>query len=700
MTLNKKYLSNDFLGVVVFLQVTMYVSLFFNLPVVREVIGFVYLTFIPGFIFVKLLKLDLNTLEYLIYSVGFSVAFLILAGLVINEFGPLAGINLPLSVLPLSLFLNTLILVGAGVVYVKRGKEIQGSESSSKGFSPSYVVLTLIPILSVVGTYFVNTTGSNEYLLLMLAIIPLLFIALAFRSKSTNIYPFAVLMIAIALLLQTSLISNYIQPGGSDSANELYVAATTQIASHWNPVFPNAADLTFGRYNAMLSITILPTMYSNMLGMSLTWVDKVVDPLIFALVPLGLYLLWQPYIGKKFAFFAAFLFMADITFFTELPGLNRQMIGELFFVLLLLVLLNKKIKQQAKVISFGVLSVALILSHYALAEIFLFLLFAAWLASVYLRRPSLNLQPGMVLFFFVTMCAWYLYTSGSVVFTSFTTYATTIAAQFGGIFTPASRGAEVLSGLGLTQSPSLLNTVSRAFAYLTEFFIALGAIALFLNRTRFRFEREFAIFIACALVFLAALIIVPGLAGAMNMTRFYHILLMFLAPLCIIGMWSSVHFVFKHERKILFSLLIVIVLVPYFLFQTNFVYEVAKTESWSIPLSGYRMSPLQLYGQYGYIDSNGVYCSQWIAGNIRYQNSTLFADVGLDNALTGYGLVYPRDVYALTNTTLLTPGQFVGLSTLSVDYEQLAWNNTLPTVLQQTNLIYSNGGSQVYCAPG
>ena len=96
----------------------------------------------------------------------------------------------------------------------------------------------------------------------------------------------------------------------------------------------------------MLSITVLPTVYSNMLGMDPTWVYKIIYPLIFALVPVGLYALWQPYIGKKFAFLAAFLFMAQSTFFTEMTALNRQMIGELFFVLLLLVLLNKKIKLE------------------------------------------------------------------------------------------------------------------------------------------------------------------------------------------------------------------------------------------------------------------------------------------------------------------------------------------------------------------
>ena len=83
----------------------------------------------------------------------------------------------------------------------------------------------------------------------------------------------------------------------------------------WNPIFAFPSDQGFGRFNAMLSITILPTVYSNMLGMNPTWVYKIIYPLIFALVPVGLYVLWQPYIGKKFSFLASFLFMAMSTFY-------------------------------------------------------------------------------------------------------------------------------------------------------------------------------------------------------------------------------------------------------------------------------------------------------------------------------------------------------------------------------------------------
>jgi uncharacterized membrane protein len=701
MDFNSKFLFQNFLPIVVVLQVALYISLFVNIPLARVIVGIVYLTFIPGLILIKLLKLDaLGTLETILFSVGFSIAFLMLSGLVINQFGYLFGLNFPLSTLPLSLFINTLVIVGAAAAYLRQGKTQQPPAGfGSFTFSPSFLVLLLIPLLSIVGVYFVNATGNSLVLLGMIVAIAALFMVGAFYDRSPKFYAFAILMVAVALLLHVSLISNYILPYGSDSPTEFFVFRTTQLNSQWNPVFAFPADQGFGRFNAMLSITILPTVYSNILGMDPTWVFKLVYPLIFALVPLGLYLLWRPYIDKKFAFIASFLFMAQSTFFTEMIALNRQMIGELFFILLLLLLLNKKVTTQGKFVGFVILGFGLIFSHYALAEIFLFLIFAAWAVSaLYLKKPNFNLQFSMIIFFFVAMFVWYIYTSGAVVFDSFMTFTGYITNQLGDFFNPASRGQAVLTGLGLVQSPSILNTVSRVFAYLTEIFIVIGIIALIRKKTHFCFERDFTVFSLVAFVILALTTVVPGLANTLSMTRFYHILLMFLAPFCIIGIWAFVQLIFKHEKKLLVSLLVIAVLVPYFLFQTNFVYEVAKTDSWSVPLSGYRMPPLRLYGDDGYIESFSVYGALWVSNHVPYQNN-LAADNDIYTALTAYGLVYRGYVAGLDNETVLHSGEFVYLSYVSIRCDTPATNNILRSVLNQTDVVYSNGGSEVRSVP-
>jgi uncharacterized membrane protein len=437
-----------------------------------------------------------------------------------------------------------------------------------------------------------------------------------------------------------------------------------------------------------------------MLGTDPTWVFKLLYPLIFALVPVALYMLWQPYIGKKLSFLAAFLFMAQSTFFTEMTALNRQMIGELFFVLLLFVLLNKKIRLESKFVAFGIFSFGLIVSHYALAEIFLFFIAAAWVFTVfYQRRPSFNLQLSFVVFFFVLMFGWYIYTSGAVVFDSFMTFTGYVTSQLGDFFNPASRGQAVLTGLGLAESPSILNTVSRGFAYLTQLFILFGVLALITKKTKFKFDREFTVFSLIAVVFLIALTLVPGLANTLSMTRFYHILLMILSPFFVIGIVAFTDLIIKNHKALVASLLIVAVLVPYFLFQTNMVYEVAQGDSWSVPLSKQRMSPMRLYGEFGYIDDFSVRGAQWLSAYTRYENNTV-ADNALFTALTAYGLVYRGYARELRGDTVIESGEIVYLSYISINYANLVENNTVPIVLNQTNVIYSNGGSEVRSGPG
>ena len=81
LTMNSKH----FLAFILLIQSIVYVTVLLDVPVARQIIGFLYLTFIPGIIIIKLLKIDeLDRLEMVLFSIGLSVAFLMLAGLSIN----------------------------------------------------------------------------------------------------------------------------------------------------------------------------------------------------------------------------------------------------------------------------------------------------------------------------------------------------------------------------------------------------------------------------------------------------------------------------------------------------------------------------------------------------------------------------------------------------------------------------------------
>lgn len=697
----------DFLIAILFLQSMLYVTIFFNVPLARQIIGFAYFTFVPGFVFVKLLKLERLGLGIsLLFSVGFSIAFLMFSGLIINESFSLFNITQPLSLMPLLIILSSLTLLGGVIVYL-RSERVTASESETFSMPPPSVLLFLaLPVLSIAGAILVNSYANNLVLLFTIISIVMLFSigVLSKRFLPPKFYPLTVLMIAIAILFHSSLISYYIVSFGSDIPNEFIAFNITKTSAYWSPTNPFPWNTLFGRYNSMLSITILPTIYSTLLNLDPTWMFKLLTPFLFSLVPLSLYYAWKEQIGAKYAFISAFLFMAQSTFYTEMLGLDRQMIAELFLALLLLTLFSNKLKYSDKVICFMVFGAAMIVSHYALAEIFLFFAFVAMLSSIFSKSSSRNVTIGLVVLFSVMMFAWYIYTSSGTTFDSFISFGTYVRDQLGSFFSISSRGNTVLVGLGLESAPSIWNTISRVFAYVTEALILVGFIGLARQKLKKRwFGDQYFIFTAVAMAFLFALIVVPGLANTLNMTRFYHILLFFLAPLCVIGGQAIIQIVSKRERRFWFSILLLLVLVPYFLFQTNFVYEITKSESWSVSLSKDRMSPMYLYGHSGYTDACSVFGAQWLARNVN-SNLPVYSDASsAGNVLRTYGLIYNSNM--LSNVTTVETDGVIYLNTLNVEYgiivgNTLTWNSTdLSSIFNGSNLIYDNGNSAIYQNP-
>lgn len=701
-----KWINLDYLIVVVFLQAIVCLTVFFDIPIARQVMSFFFFTFVPGYTILKLLMVDnLGKVETVLFSAGFSIAFLLISGLVLNESSLLVGFFQPLSLVPLMLFLNTLILVGVVAAYLRnRNVKIFANQPIVKiQIKPAFIFLVL-PILSIAGAVYVNIYENNLLLLFMMVSVAALVVGGVLSKKflPSQLYPIAVVTIGIALLFHATLISSYIMSYGSDVPWEYFVFKSTQSAGYWSTSNPYFGDIGLGRYYSMLSITVLPTIYSSILNMD-QMMFKVIFPAIFSLVPLGLYQLWQGYVGKKFALIAAFLLMAQATFYFEMISLNRQIIAELFFVLILLVMLKKDLKPFNKILFFMIFSFALIVSHYALAEILLFFIALTAILLVVLKRPSRNITLAMIVLFFVMMFTWYIFTSGSATFDSFLQFGGYVYNQMGNFFNPASRGQTVLVGLGLAESPSVWNTASRVFAFAVEGFILLGFVGLITKRSKIKIEREYFILSSAALLILSLLVIVPGLATTLNMTRFFHILLFFLAPFFPIGIDFLVRLFSKRDRVFVVSAVLLLVLVPYFFFQTNFVYEVTGSQSWSVPLSGYRMNGLQLYASNGYLDPRTASGAKWFSTQLKSSDVSLYADERTSsNVLSMYGL---SNVNPLTNTTIMTNSSSVFLGALNVvtgliPYGKLLWNSSdLSFVFENSNVIYSDGGSLVYENP-
>jgi uncharacterized membrane protein len=681
-----------------------YVTVFLNIPIARQTLGFLYLSFVPGYVIIRLLDIDaLDITETVLFSVGCSISFLMLVGLLLNEFGPLVGLSQPLSVISLMITFNGFIILGAIFVCLKsKNNTFSGLEIR---LLPKVLLLSVLPVLSVLGVMLVNVYENNFVLLVLFLMIPSLFVigVISRKSLPPQLYPLAVFAVAIALLLSSSLISRYVVAFGSDIHLEDYVFKTTQGNAYWNSTQLFFGDERFQRLNAMLGITILPTAYSNVLNMDSDTMLKMLFPVIFSLVPLGLYQVWQAQVGKKYAFVATFLFMAEATFYTELLGLVRQMIAELFLVLLLLVMFNSKIRKSGKTLLFALFSFAIIVSHYAVAEIFLFFITTALILLIVLKKPRKNISIAMVLLVFVLMFFWYIYTSNSSTYDSFVGYANFVFVQQSEFLNPASRGQTVLVGLGLATAPSIWNSVSRLFAYATEALVVVGFLGLLTKRIKMQIKNEYLILSLIAVVFLGAVVLMPGLANTLNMTRFYHILLFFAAPVGIMGGEVLVKLVSKRPKEIWIFALLLAILVPYFLFQSGFVYEAAGTDNWSLALSIYRMDPYRLHRHTGYVYPEDVYGAHWMSQNANLGDAHIYADTSSQyNILISYGMVLPGKIEILSNDTRISAHGIVYLNWLNVAKGTVAgnrdaWNTTdLSDMLGGTNLIYSNGANNIY----
>jgi hypothetical protein len=154
------------------------------------------------------------------------------------------------------------------------------------------------------------------------------------------------------------------------------------------------------------------------------------------------------------------------------------------------------------------------------------------------------------------------------------------------------------------------------------------------------------------------------------------------------------------QRFYAVALIILMILTPYFLFQTNFLYEITNHESWSVPLSEYRMG-IRPYTEFNYVNAPDVLGSRWLNSNFDSSSTVLYADsASVYNVLTSYGMV-PRDIdqntRILWNKTNYEPLALVFLSKINLESGYFAFGNShfnssqIMPVLGSYDILYNNG---------
>ncbi|MBI2846562.1 MAG: DUF2206 domain-containing protein [Chloroflexi bacterium] len=715
-----------------------------DVPVLRQVFGFVFLAFIPGAVILRILRLHkLNLSEAILYSVGLSMAFVMIVGLFANGLYPLMGISQPLSTLPVIVTFSGALLILCILGYLRDRDFSSPAPAKAPGIplSPTLFLL-LIPVLSLLGVYLLNFNGNNSILLLLFVLIAAVPALIAFgKFIPESLYPFAAWAISLSLLLQSAMLSDYLVPTG-DVEWEMVIAGLVTAFSYWNPVTPDAT-------NSMLSVTTFPPIFSIVSGLSLAWVFKLIYPLLFSLLPLGIYRVFARQTSAKVAFLAVFFFMSFAPFFTILIAQAKQEFAELFMVLVILLMLSGEIARLKRAILMIIFGFGVAVSHYGTSYIFMFLILPVLLLFPLLENrgvanllqglrerfvksapglsnsdpPSSNpgnntvsvmkaLTGNFILLYMVFALAWYIYTTSSAPFSGIVGIGKNISESiYTEFFQRGTREPEVLMAYGLEepQVKSIQRYAGLGMQYVTQLLVFIGAFRLL--RKREGFSREYLTMVMISMVVLVLAIVLPYFSAAMNMSRLTHLVFIILAPLIIVGgetvfQWVSRLFepvslrLSSVLRSHQYEFLTLFVLVPNFMFYTGFVYEVTGDVPTSRSLSYEAFS-------YALTNKTDLAASDWVMKNV-VSPSNIYTDY--------YGRPpFSRFVHAFiarerineispTSQYDITANDYVFIRQVNVATDKIWFREDKVRVfpLSETaidklkNKVYNNGYSAVY----
>ncbi len=360
-----------FLSILVFmLIINLLIGFDVNFLYLRQILGFLFIILIPGLLIMLCFKIrTVGFWEYLVYTVGLSVAFIMFAGLAVNWTLPALNItDKPLSLWPILICFNIFLLI-LWFIGIHRNKDLKPFDITVPKLDTLnnifFIIPMAFPLLSILGAFLLNNHGPNILTMIMLGGIAVyvLFLVIFRKHMDENIWPWALYWMGLALLFMFSMRSWYIS--GMDINLEYSVFQLTKSNSYWDiSNFNNA-------YNAMLSITIFPVIYSYIININEMYISKIIFSMIFSIVPIIIFLSLRRYPRLIIPFLASFFFISQPMFIKGTP--NRQEIAFIFFGLMLLVLFTKNLNPTIKKVFFVIFGASMIVSHYSTAYMALFI---------------------------------------------------------------------------------------------------------------------------------------------------------------------------------------------------------------------------------------------------------------------------------------------------------------------------------------
>ncbi len=724
-------------------------SIKLEVPYFRQLICFIYLILVPGSILIKLFQLkNMCFFERLVYTIGLSISFVIIIGLIINTAYLLLKILEPISVVPLMTAINIAVII-LYIIYVTREWECpelccdRFIKCIKTNFSSSAFLCYLLPVLSIIGASAVNYYNNNVVFFALIIIEVIIIVLIGFDLfNNKSLYPLAIFSIALSLVFYRTMITTFIS--GTDIHQEYYVTNLVIRNATWDFSFSN-------NYNSVLSVAIFVPVISVLCNIGLGWVLKICCGLILSMVPLCIYFFCLKQSNGKLAIFSSFLFVGGSYFYTNLPVMVKQQISMLFFVLLILLMVDRQIGKVVKTVMLIIFGFSLSTTHYGLTYIYVLFIAAGALAkklnSSYKSKKACAIDTPsriaerdsvitttFIFFMIVVSLSWYMYIAKSSSFDAIARFGMHVIDSVVNDFSATTSVAEKLNeAKQVTISLTIINLINIIINYFIRLCVIVGFVSALLKPENYKFNREYIAFsIPAFLAYLSCIappFISPLLSGSMDLSRVVNILFLVLSPYCVLGIIILIRVmlrIFKAQReKYVIGkahyVLISLVLSLYFIFQTGFVFELAwngSSNSVSIGQEGIRKNGTleQRITLYDVLTlKQDVLSAEWL-GKYREPLEKIYAtynDIRV-HTLTSYGMIPVQDVSKISENAYvkIENGAYVYLQPLNIiegwgtEFDAGAPRGMRHTYFRMDDMyyhlsgekskIYSNGGSEIY----
>jgi uncharacterized membrane protein len=665
----------------------------------------VYLTIFLGYQFLDNFLEDNPKSVQILLSVALSLSILMISGFILNMILPVFEINKPINIEIQFILINFLFILAFVINFFYRPSNSKISLTPQKlravFKNKGLIFLPFFILFPILGWHFQEIGIINYYAIFLILLIIAMVVYTLYCNQSGFDYAY-IYFISLGLLYSFSLNSNLIF--GYDIHFEYFTANQVLINQIWDPI-----KYAFGT-NQMLSSTILPSYYVNLANIDLTTFFKFVYPMLFAFLPVGLYEIFLWFSNRTYALIGIYFFIFQITFFTEMTMLFKQAISEIFLIALLICFFNIKKDQNYPKYLIPIFSFSLIASHYGFSTIvliyfiFFFLIFK--ILNYFKQEWGRYKLDNYIYLYIILFLVYFIYIALSG-FKGLIEIQQKILNEFGSQifesinpFNPYTHDSPILSLLDVTNQNIKMSFIRYLNSYIirfTQLLILIGSIKLFYDsiHKKSNGKNSFLIFIAISLIILIFALIVPYFSQGLNMTRTYHITLIFLAITIPYGIQFITDNICKAIRiKSVAKFFSVFFVIVFLLFQTG-VMGLVFNEYNSPNISQKIDNPAQFYGAYTH--ESEKYGAEWIS---QKGTDVVFSDsTAAQHVLTSYGnLFHSSSSYYQKNID----SGYLYLRNVNINYDVFpSISNFVYSpaslkdiiIVNNQNLVYNNG----YC---